>query len=52
MNQTERIKYTVTGFNFTEISKGKGSVEYQLMDDYGNERSGRQEWSSNSETST
>lgn len=39
MNQTERIQYTVTGYNFTEISKRKGSIEYQLMDELGNERS-------------
>ena len=36
--QSQRIAYTVTGYNFTEISSGKGSIEYQLMDEYGNER--------------
>ena len=38
MNQTERIRYHITGYNFTEISKGKGSIEYQLTDEFGNER--------------
>lgn len=38
MNQSERIRYTVTGYNFTEISRGKGSIEYQLTDGFGNER--------------
>ncbi|MGK0270495.1 MAG: hypothetical protein ACI88H_001141 [Cocleimonas sp.] len=38
MSHSERIRYTVTGYNFTEISKGKGSIEYQLTDDFGNER--------------
>lgn len=38
MSQTERIRYHITGYNFTEISKGKGSIEYQLTDEYGNER--------------
>lgn len=38
MSQTERIRYTVTGYNFTEISSGNGSIEYQLTDDFGNER--------------
>jgi len=38
MKHSERIQYTVTGYNFTEISKGKGSIEYQLMDEFGNER--------------
>ena len=39
MSTTERIRYRITGYNFTEISRGKGSIEYQLMDDFGNERS-------------
>jgi len=38
LSQSERIRYTVTGYNLTEISRGKGSVEYQLTDDFGNER--------------
>jgi len=38
MNTSQRIRYQITGYNFTEISKGKGSIEYQLMDDFGNER--------------
>lgn len=38
MSQSERIQYTVTGYNFKEISSRKGSIEYQLMDAYGNER--------------
>ncbi len=38
MSQTERIRYFVTGYNFTEISSRKGSIEYQLTDDFGNER--------------
>jgi len=38
MSQSERIRYTVTGYRFTEISRGKGSIEYQLTDDFGNER--------------
>jgi len=38
MSQTERIRYRISGYNFTEISKGKGAIEYQLIDDFGNER--------------
>jgi len=38
MSTSQRIRYQITGYNFTEISKGKGSIEYQLMDDFGNER--------------
>ena len=38
MNKSEHVSYTVTGYNFKEISRGKGSIEYQLMDEYGNER--------------
>lgn len=38
MSTTERIRYQITGYNFTEISKRKGSIEYQLIDDFGNER--------------
>lgn len=38
MSNTQRIRYRITGYSFTEISKGKGSIEYQLMDDFGNER--------------
>ncbi|MEH6455179.1 MAG: hypothetical protein V7749_02585, partial [Cocleimonas sp.] len=38
MSQTDRIRYTVTGYNFIEISRGKGSIEYQLTDDFGNNR--------------
>ena len=38
MSQSERIQYTVTGYNFKEISSRKGSIEYQLMDAFGNER--------------
>ena len=38
MSQSERIRYTVTGYDFTEISRGKGCVEYRLTDDFGNER--------------
>lgn len=38
MSTSQRIRYRITGYNFTEISKGKGSIEYQLMDDFGNER--------------
>ena len=38
MSKTERIRYIVTGYNFTEISSGNGSIEYQLTDDFGNER--------------
>jgi len=38
MSTIQRIRYTLTGYNFTEISSRKGSIEYQLMDDQGNER--------------
>ena len=38
MSQCERIRYSITGYNFTEISRRKGSIEYQLTDDFGNER--------------
>ena len=38
MSESERIRYTIIGCNFTEISSGKGSVEYRLTDDFGNER--------------
>ncbi len=38
MSTSQRIRYRITGYNFTEISKRKGSIEYQLMDDFGNER--------------
>ncbi len=38
MSQSEHIRYTITGYNFTEISGGKGSIEYKLTDDFGNER--------------
>jgi len=38
MSNTQRIRYRITGYNFTEISRGKGAIEYQLMDDFGNER--------------
>ena len=38
MSQCERIRYSITGYNFTEISSRKGSIEYQLTDDFGNER--------------
>ncbi len=38
MSTSQRIRYRITGYYFTEISKRKGSIEYQLMDDFGNER--------------
>lgn len=38
MNQTERVIYTLKGYKFKEISKAKGSIEYQLTDELGNER--------------
>jgi len=38
MHQTERKQFTVVGYNFREISRGKGAIEYQLVDEFGNER--------------
>ncbi len=38
MNQTQCVQYTVTGYSFKEISRGIGSIEYQLKDEFGNER--------------
>lgn len=38
MNTSQRMRYHITGYHFAEISKGQGSIEYQLMDDFGNER--------------
>lgn len=38
MNQTERISYIFKSYKFKEISKKKGSIEYLLVDESGNER--------------
>lgn len=38
MNQSEQIEYTVIGYNLKEISSRKGSIEYKLMDRFGNKR--------------
>ena len=38
MNNTETVRYALKEQKFKEISKGKGAVEYHLIDEYGNHR--------------
>jgi hypothetical protein len=38
MSQTERVRYALKNYEFREVSKGKGVVEYHLVDEYGNPR--------------
>ena len=38
MNQTETISFALKGYKFREVSKGKGVVEYHLLDEHGNKR--------------
>jgi len=38
MSQTETVRYALKEQKFKEISKGKGAVEYHLIDEHGNHR--------------
>ena len=38
MSNTETIRFALKDYKFREVAKGKGVVEYHLVDDHGNQR--------------